>query len=93
MLVLSVHYILSCSKVNITEKMSYVKLPSGLIHNEKKVKLNLPKNCAASEYIKRFPYLDNTKDPKFQNDVIDIVNNRADLRKFLLATSDFGKNI
>ena len=73
--------------------MSYVKLPSGLIHNEKKVKLNLPKNCAASEYIKRFPYLDNTKDPKFQNDVIDIVNNRADLRKFLLATSDFGKNI
>ena len=30
---------------------------------------------------------------KFQNDAIDIVNNRADLRKFLLATSDYGKNI
>ena len=49
----------------MTEKMSYVKLPSGFIHNEKKVKLNLPKNYAASEYIKRFPYLDNVKDLTF----------------------------
>ena len=73
--------------------MSYVKLPSGLIHNEKKVKSNLTKNYAASEYIKRFPYLDNAKDPKFKNDAINIVNNRADLRKFLLATSDYGKII
>ena len=78
-MVLSVHCILSCSKVNITEKMSYVKLPSSLIHNDKKVKFNLPKNYAASEYIKRFPYLDNVKDPKFHNDAINIVNNRADL--------------
>ena len=39
------------------------------------------------------PYLDNGHDPKFQNDAIDIVNSRADLRKFLLATSDYWKNI
>ena len=43
----------------MTEKMSYVKLPSGFIDHEKKVKLNLPKNYAASEYIK------NVKDPTF----------------------------
>ena len=73
--------------------MSHVKLPSSLIHNDKKVKFNLPKNYAASEYIKRFPYLDNVKDPKFHNDAINIVNNRADLRKFLLAISDCGKNM
>ena len=42
-------------------------------------------NYAASPYIPRLPYLDNTKDPKFQNDVTGIANNRADLRKFLLA--------
>ena len=40
-----------------------------------------------------FPYIDNGHDPKFQNDAIDIFNSRADLRKFLLATSDSGKNI
>ena len=39
------------------------------------------------------PYLDNGHDPKFQNDAIDIVNSRADLRKFLLVTSDYRKNI
>ena len=73
--------------------MSYVQLPQGLTCNDRKFKLNLPKNYAASEYIKRFPYLDNAKNPKFQNDAIDVVNNRADLRKFFLATSDYGKNI
>ena len=73
--------------------MSYVQLPQGLTRNDEKFKLNFPKNYAVSEYIKRFPYFDNAKDPKFQNDAIDIVNNRADLRKFLLATSDYGKNI
>ena len=43
--------------------------------------------------MQRLPYLDNAKDPKFQNDGIDIVNNRADLRKLLLATSKYWKNI
>ena len=48
-----------------------VQLPQGLTRNDKKFKLNLPKNYAASEYIKRFSYLDNAKNPKFQNDAID----------------------
>ena len=56
--------------------MSYIQLPYGLIRkNEKKIKLKLPRNYAASQYIARLPYLDNAKDPKFQNDAIDIVNN------------------
>ena len=56
--------------------MSYIQLPYGLIRkNEKKIKLKLPRNYAASQYIARLSYLDNVKDPKFQNDATDIVNN------------------
>ena len=29
------------------------------------------------------------EDPNFKNSIIDIVNSRSDLRKFLLATSDY----
>ena len=30
------------------------------------------------------------EDPNFKNSIIDTVNSRSDLRKFLLATSDYG---
>ena len=73
--------------------MSHIQLPYGLVRKSKKIKLKTPKNYGASQYIARLPYLDKGHDPKFQNDAIDIVNSRADLRKFLLVTSDYGKNI
>ena len=38
------------------------------------------------------PYIRN-EDPNVKNLIIDIVNNRSNLRKFLLATSDYRKNI
>ena len=72
--------------------MSYVILPFGLVRKEKKVKLVLPKNYGASQYIKRLPYI-SKEDSNFQNLIIDIVNNRSDLKKVLLATSDYGRNI
>ena len=72
--------------------MSYISLPFGLVRKEKKIKLDLPENYGASQYIRRLPYIKN-EDPNFKNSIIDIVNNRSDLRKFLLATSDYGKNI
>ena len=72
-------------------KMSYLSLPFGLIRKEK-IKLDLPKNYGASQYIKRLSYV-SREDPGFQNSIIDIVNNRSDLRKCLLATSDYGRNI
>lgn len=65
----------------------------GLIRKENKIKVDLPKNYDASQHTARFPYLDNAKDPKFLNESIDIVKNKADLRKYLLATSDYGRNI
>ena len=62
--------------------MSYLGLPFGLIRKEEEIKLDLSKNYGASQYIKRL-----------QNSIIDIVNNRSDLRKFLLATSNYGRNV
>ena len=63
-----------------------------MVRKEKTIKLDLPKNYRASQYIRRLPYIRN-EDPNFKNSIIDIVNNRSDLTKFLLATSDYGKNI
>ena len=62
--------------------MSCLSLPFGLIRKEEEIKLDLSKNYGASQYIKRL-----------QNSIIDIVNNRSDLRKFLLATSNYGRNV
>ena len=56
-------------------------MPFGLIRKEDKSKLDLPKNYGASQYIKRLSYI-SREDPSFQNPIIDIINNRSDLRKF-----------
>ena len=72
--------------------MSYISLPFGLVRKEKKTKLDLPKNYGGSQYIRRLPYIKN-EDANFKNSIIDIVNNRSDLRKVLLAISDYGKKI
>ena len=72
--------------------MSYLSLPFGLIRKEEKFRLDLPKSYGVSQYIKRLPYI-SREDPSFQNSIIDIINNRSDLRKFLLATSDYRRNI
>ena len=62
------------------------------LEKKKQIKLDLPKNYGASQYIRRLPYIRN-EDPNFKNSIIDIVNSRPDFRKFLLTTSDYGKNI
>ena len=71
--------------------MSYISLPFSLVRKEK-IKLDLPKNYSASQYIKKLPYI-SKKDLNIQNSIIDIVNNRYDLKFFLLTTSDYGRNI
>ena len=73
-------------------KMSYLCLHFSLIRKEEKIKLDLPKKYGGSQYIKRLPYI-SRKNLSFQNSVIDIVNNKSDLTKFLHATSDYGRNI
>ena len=73
--------------------MSFIQLPYGLIENEKTVTLPLSKNYATAEYYKQLPHIGNINDPKQQNEAIKLIENRADFRKFLLATSDFGQSV
>ena len=44
--------------------MSYLSLRFGLIRKEERIKLDLPKNYGASQYIKRLPYI-SREDPSF----------------------------
>ena len=70
--------------------MYYISLTFGL--KKKKIKLDLPKQYGSSQFIKSQPYI-RDEDANFQNSIIDIVNSRSDLRKYLLAMSDYGRNI
>ena len=72
--------------------MSYVQLPHGFVKNNEQIQFNLPKNYEESQYIKRLPYITN-KGPTFNNEVLNILENREDLKKWLLATSAYGHEI
>ena len=72
--------------------MSYIKLPYGLVKKSKQIQFNLPKNYEESQYIKRLPYISN-KGPDFNNKVLDLLRNWEDLKKLLLATSDYADEL
>ena len=69
--------------------MSYIQLPYGVVNKEKQVKLNLPKKYGVSQDFNKLPYLSNTNDLAFQKSIVDNLNSRANLQKYLLATSDY----
>ena len=64
--------------------MSYIQLPYGFCKNSKQIQLDLPKNYKTSQYVKRLPYITN-KGPDFNNKVIDLINNRKDLKKMVIS--------
>ena len=72
--------------------MLYIQLPYGYVENNKQVQFNLPKNYEESFYLDKVPYL-TKKDSVTENDLINLIKNRADLKKWLLATSDYGNEI
>ena len=72
--------------------MSYIQLPYGFRKNSKQTQFNLPKNYETSQYVKRLPYITN-KGPDFDNNVINLINNREELKKWLFATSKYGNEI
>ena len=72
--------------------MSYIQLPYGLVKNNKQIQFNLPKNYEDSQYIKRLLYISN-KGHDVENKVLNTLKNREDLKKWLLATSDYGQEI
>ena len=53
---------------------------------------NLNREYKESQYIKRLPYI-HDKGPEFSNSIINIIKNRDDLKKWLLASSDFGQEL
>ena len=72
--------------------MSYIQLPYGLVKNGKQLQFNLPKTYEESQYIKRLPYI-RDKGPHFDNSIINLIQNRNDLKKWLLATSDYAREL
>ena len=69
--------------------MSCIQLPYGVVEDNKaKIKLDLPRNSRTRKYFKKLPHLRNVS-----NSVVDFVNNRDGLHKFLLAMSNVGRNI
>ena len=72
--------------------MSYIQLPYGYIKNNKQVQFNLPNNYEESFYFEKTPYLTN-QNPAVENNLINLIRNRDDLKKWLLATSNYGSEI
>ena len=72
--------------------MSYIQLPYGLVKKSKQIQFNLPKNYVESQYINRLPSVAN-KGPDFNNRIINLLQNREDLKKWLLVTSEYGNEL
>ena len=72
--------------------MSYIQLPYGYVKNNKQVQFNLPNNYEESFYLKQAPYLTN-QNPAVENNLINLIRNRDNLKKWLLATSKYGDEI
>ena len=72
--------------------MLYNELPYGYVENKKQVQFNLQKNFEESFFPDKVPYL-TKRDPATENDLINLIKNRDDFKKWLLATSDYGNEI
>ena len=62
------------------------------VENNKQVQFNLPKNYEESFYLNEVAHLTN-RDPVVENNLINLIKNRDDFKKWLLATGDYGKDI
>ena len=72
--------------------MSYIQLPYGYVRNNKQVQFNLPSDYEESQHYKEVPCLRN-QNPAVENKLLNYLRKREDLKKWLLATSDFGNEI
>ena len=72
--------------------MLYIQLPYGYVENNKQVQFNLPNNYEEPFYVKEVPHLTN-KNPAIENNLLNLIRNRDDLKKSLLATGKYGNEI
>ena len=72
--------------------MLYIQLPYGYVKNNKQVQFNLPSDYEESQYYKEVPHITN-ESPAVKNNLLNLLRNREDLKKWLLATSNYGYEI
>ena len=72
--------------------MSSIQLPYGFVNKPKEIRFDLPKNFEENFYYDKVPYLTNHT-PEVENKLINLIKNRDDLKKWLLATSPYGEEI
>ena len=78
---------------HLVKKMSYIQLPDGLEKKTSKIQLSLPKNEKIKDLFGSLPYIAKLQDPTLQNKVENVLKNREDLQKYLLATEDLKDTI
>ena len=72
--------------------MLYIQLPYGNVKNNKQVQFSLPSDYEESQYYKKVPFITN-ENPAVKNNISNLLKNKEDLKKWLLATSDYGNEI
>ena len=72
---------------------SYIQIPYRFRKVSKPIQFSIPKNLAENQYLNRIGYITNKHDPTVKNNILDAVKNREDLQKWILATSDFGREL
>ena len=72
--------------------MSHIQLPYGFVNKPEEIRFDLPKNFEENFYYDKVPYLTNHT-PQVENKLINLIKNRDDLKKWLLATSPYGEEI
>ena len=72
---------------------SYIQIPYGFRKVSNPIQFSVPKNFEENQYLNRIGYISNKDDPAVKNNILDGVKNREDLQKWILATSDFGREL
>ena len=65
---------------------------NGFVKNNKQIQFNLPSDYEESQYYKGVRFITN-EISAVKNNLLNCLRNREDLKKWLLATSDYGNEI
>ena len=72
---------------------SYIQIPYGFRKVANPIQFSVPKNFEENQYLNRIGYISNKDDPAVKTNILDAVKYREDLQKWILATSDFGREL
>ena len=72
---------------------SYIQVPYGYRKVSNPTQFLSPKNVEENQYLNRIGYITNKDNPVVKNNILDAVKDRKDLQKWILATSDFVREL